>query len=65
MHRRVAMTREPRMPTTRTLNMHGELECVFLRGSIELCGYAKTIPVRTSAANPVCIDPLVGRIGLV
>ena len=36
------MTREPRKPTARKLRMHGELERLFPRGSIELCGYAKT-----------------------
>lgn len=59
------MTREPRKPTTRKLHMHKEIGCLLLGGSIELCGDAKPIPVRTSAANPVYIDPLVERVGLI
>ena len=59
------MTHEPRKPTTRKLPIHGELECRFLAGSIKLCGYAKPIPVGTLEANPVCIEPLVGLVGLV
>ena len=58
------MTHEPRKLTIRKLPVHGELECPFLVGAKVQCGYAKPLPVRTSVANPACIDHLVGRVSL-
>ena len=59
------MTHEPRRLTIRKLLVHGEFECPFLVGVKEQCGWAKPLPVCTSATIPARINHLLGRVGLV